>query len=149
MIEFSVGLQKNIFPFLAAEEARVLLEVMGEVSCAAGTVLFNKSEPADTVYFLVAGKVAVQKSTGFGDRTQVVALLDAGAPVGEGGIVGEQHRGSTVIAVKDSQLLSLSCSAFEKISSEFPGIANRLLRWLLSRVSLRLKKNSDRLAYIL
>ena len=149
MTELGAHLQKGRFAFSSVEEAHVVSQYCREKSCPAGTFLYSKGDDSDAVYFVVAGKVVVQKRTGFGERTQVVALLSDGAPVGEGAIVGDLPRGATVVAVKDSLLLRLSSESFAKLSSEYPEIAIIILKWLMSKTCQRLQKTSDRLAHIL
>jgi CRP-like cAMP-binding protein len=53
------------------------------------------------------------------------------------------------VAVKDSDLFSLSQESFARLVEEQPGLATKLLKWLLDRVSLRLEKNSERLVHVL
>jgi len=149
MVEFSVELQECCFSFLEKEEVETLLANMKSVSFTAGTRVCQKGDPADCLYFLRSGRVAVQNKTGFGERMQVVALLDPGAPIGERGLLGTRTRGATLTAVKDSELLALSQMEFDILVEEAPGLAVKLLKWLLNRVSLRLEKNSERLAHVL
>ncbi len=149
MIEYSVELHRRYFAFLGEVEAETLLKLMSRGACKAGDLVFQKGDAADCVYFLQAGRLAVQGKTGFGERTQVIALLDPGAPVGEKGLLGGQTRGSTIVAVKDSQFFCLSRESFEILVREEPDVAIKLLKWLLSRVSLRLLKNSERLVHVL
>ena len=149
MVEYSIELQERCFTFLEKEEARELLEAMKSVSYTGGTTIFKKGDLADCVYFLQDGQLAVQNKTGFGDRMQVVALLDPGAPVGEKGLLGPRARGATLVAVKDSRLLTLSQEAFDSLAEQSPVLAIKLLKFLLNRVSLRLEKSSERLTHIL
>lgn len=149
MVEYSDELQECCFGFLEKEEVKTLLAAMNSVSFTAGTRVCQKGDPADCLYFLRSGRVAVQNKTGFGERMQVVALLDPGAPVGERGLLGPRTRGATLTAVKDSELLVLPQDAFNMLVVEAPGLAIKLLKWLLNRVSLRLEKNSERLAHVL
>jgi CRP/FNR family transcriptional regulator, cyclic AMP receptor protein len=149
MVEYTVELQEGCFNFLEKSEAGILLNNLKRISFAAGTQVFQKGDPADCLYFLQNGQVAVQNKTGFGERMQVVALLDPGAPVGEKGLLGRRVRGATLTAVKDTELLVLSHESFELLVDEEPALAIKLLKWLLNRVSLRLEKNSERLAHVL
>jgi CRP-like cAMP-binding protein len=149
MVAYSDEIQERCFAFLDKEEAGILLTSMQRVSFASGTVVFEKGDAADSVYFLYSGKVAVQMKTGFGEKMQVVALLDPGAPVGEKGLLGPRTRGATLVAVKDSELLVLSQEAFDLLVDESPALIIKLLKWLLARVSLRLEKNSERLTLVL
>ncbi len=149
MVEYTVELQECCFNFLDKSEAGVLLKNLKRVLYPAGTKIFQKGDPADCLYFVQNGQVAVQNKTGFGERMQVIALLDPGAPVGEKGLFGGRVRGATLTAVKDSELLVLSHESFETLANEQPFLVIKLLKWLLNRVSLRLEKNSERLALVL
>jgi NTE family protein len=149
MVEYSGELRNGCFPFLDEQEAEYLLNNMAFVSLKAGTTLYKMNDSADCLYVLVSGRIAVQKLTGFGDRMQVVALLDPGAPIGESGLVDNQSRGATLAAVTDSCLLSLARRAFADLSTTHPALAVKILKWLMGRLSLRLKKSSERLAQVL
>jgi CRP-like cAMP-binding protein len=149
MVDYSAALQECCLKFLDKAEAEALLAVMKKVSYGAGVELFQKGDPAESLYFIVSGRIAVQNKTGFGKRSQVVALLDPGAPVGEKGLLGGGHRGATLTAVKDSELLALTHESFDKLVDDDPALAIKLLKWLLNRVSLRLEKNSERLVHVL
>lgn len=149
MVEYSTELQESCFSFLEKHETEILLAAMESIFFAAGSVIFQKNDPADCIFFLQAGQVAVQNKTGFGERMQVIALLTNGAPVGEKGLHESLKRGATLTAVKDSKLLSLSRESFNALVDESPVIAVKLLKWLLAKVSLRLEKNSERLTHVL
>ena len=149
MVEYSAELRERCLPFLEEREARVLLQGMAPVALSAGEDLFGLEDPADCLYLLVSGRIAVRKRTGFGNRMQVVALLDPGAPIGEGGLLNGQSRGATLTAVSESHLLVLSRQGFNELAATNPEITFQLLKWLLERVSLRLRKSSERLAQIL
>ena len=149
MVEYSAELQRICLPFLEEREARTLLHEMSMVVLQTGKDLCLLDDPADCFYLLVTGRIAVRKRTGFGNRLQVVALLDAGAPIGEGGLLNVQTRGATLTAVADSHLLMLSRQAFAEISATDPALTVKVLKWLMERVSLRLRKSSERLAHIL
>jgi CRP-like cAMP-binding protein len=145
----SAELLGSSLSFLEEREARKVLEGMSSVSLESGNSLYTLNDPADCLYLLVSGRIAVRTRTGFGDRMQVVALLDPGAPIGEGGLLDGQTRGATLTAVTDSQLLSLSRQSFEELSASDPALAVKLLKWLMEKVSIRLKKSSERLAHVL
>jgi CRP/FNR family transcriptional regulator, cyclic AMP receptor protein len=149
MVEYSSALHNVCFSFLDRAEVLALLAVMEEVSAKAGHILYKTDDPADCLYVLVAGKVAVQKFTGFGDRMQVVALLESGAPVGESGLLDSRRRGSIIAVIADAQLLSLSRQAFAVLSVGNPSLAVKVLKWLMGRITLRLNKSSERLAHVL
>lgn len=120
-----------------------------EVSLGQGEILIQRGQQADGIYFIVSGRLAVQKGTGFGERKQVVALLEKGAPVGEGGLVPGYIHGTTVAAVENSELLFLSSSLLADICKTNPKFGLDLYNWILGRLSTRLNLNTERLAHIL
>lgn len=149
MVAYQSDLHASCLPFLEEGEARQLLGVMDTLSCKRGSELFAHGDRSECMYFIVSGRVAVQNRTGFGDRTQVIALLDAGAPIGERGILGNVFRGARVTVVEDAELLRLSLTDFADIVKKQPFLAVSVLRWLLDRATLRLQKSSERLARVL
>ena len=149
MVEYSSQLHEECFHFLDKADALTLFRATELVEIKAGTPLYVENEDANCMYVLISGRIAVQKQTGFGDRMQVVALLDPGAPLGESGLLTAQSRGATLTAVADSRLLLLSRDTFAEISINTPSLSVKVLTWLMDRLVLRLKKSSERLAHVL
>ena len=149
MVEYQSELHGFFNSIFANEDVLRLFNVIESVEIKKSATLFDVGQKADGVYFVVSGKMAVQKETGFGSRKQVVALLDRGAPVGEAGLLDGGSRGASVIAVEDASLLYLSKKAFAALCEEHPELGLVFFRWLLDRVSLRLKGSTERLAHIL
>jgi CRP/FNR family transcriptional regulator, cyclic AMP receptor protein len=149
MAEYCPDTHARYFPFLAREEAETFFAAMEPLDLGEGEILFRSGQPADYFYVLVAGKIAVQKHTGFAERMQVVALLDPGAPLGESGLLTGRQRGATLTAVQPCRLLSLSAQAFESLAQSQSPLAVKLLTWVVERISLRLQKSSERLALVL
>ncbi|MFT5726348.1 MAG: CRP-like cAMP-binding protein [Desulforhopalus sp.] len=149
MVEYQTELHGFFNSILADEDVVRLFQVIESVEIKKSGILFDVGQDAEGMYFVISGKMAVQKETGFGARKQVVALLDRGAPVGEAGLLDGGLRGASVVAVEDASLLYLSRKAFDEICEELPGLGLVFFRWLLGRVSLRLKGSTERLAHIL
>ena len=135
--------------FLDSEEKTMLQSLCAVVELPAGGVLFRTGDAATAVYFLVSGRVAVQKNTGFAEKMQVVALLDAGAPVGEGAAVTGQRRGATVVAIENCHLLSIEEQELQTLRRSNPNLAWKIMKKLLHVAHLRLQKSSERLAHIM
>jgi len=132
----------------AAIEALFL--VLDETNLATGDVLFDYSDSmADKMYFLSQGQLAVYKKTGFQEKMQVIALLDPGTIVGEGGLLERHQRETRVTAIKESRLWCLTRTDFTAFQLQYPVSAGLFLEYILARVILRLEKTSGRLARIL
>ncbi len=123
--------------------------LLTEKKIRSGFVLFDHGDLADTLYFVMKGRLAVYKSTGFPEKMQVIALLDSGAVVGEAALMDGHLRKTRVTATQDSVVLCLGKDDFEIFARNFPHSALLFIKYLLLTVSLRLEKNSKRLALIL
>lgn len=86
-----------------------------------GEALFRQGDPGDSLYLIVSGRVRILVSTSSNERA--VGELGAGEIVGEMGLLCDEPRSATVIAVRDTQLARLSKEAFDRIS----GTARRAL----------------------
>ncbi len=139
----------DIFDFFTDDEVENLLPYLEETQCAKGETLFQPEDVAERVYFLLNGRLAVKTNTGFDNKMQVVALLGQGAIVGEGGILEERCRNTTIVAVEDTDLIGLSKSKFQVLETDHPQIVIKLLKRLLSVTTLRLFKISERLAHVM
>ena len=140
---------RRALSFLDDDDLAMVQAEFETVDLSAGSVLFRIGEPATIVYFLVSGRIAVQKSTGFADKLQVVALLDPGAPIGEGAVVPGQSRGATVVAIENCRLLSLQQQHLDIIKENNCELAWKILIRLMHVTHLRLQKSSERLARIM
>ena len=148
MQDFTGWIEKA-FPELKKEEAGKLAGCVEAVSLSAGEFLFSAGEPADSLFILIEGRLAVSMETGFNGKSQVIALLRPLAPVGEGGLAGRDTRIATVKAVEDVSVLRLKNDSFHAFASEAPSGAFRLLQMLLYKSSRRLEKCSERLVHVL
>ncbi len=135
--------------FLDDDDLAALQSELVPVDLAGGATLFRAGDPAASFYFLVSGRLAVQKNTGFADKLQVVALLDPGAAVGEAAVIPGQSRGATIVAIDDCRLLSLERERLMRLKEINPSLAWKILTRLLLISHLRLQKSSERLARIL
>jgi CRP/FNR family transcriptional regulator, cyclic AMP receptor protein len=137
------------FSFLNVEEQAVLSAAATPVFLKKGAELFHAGDTAEAVFFIEKGRLAVLKETGFHERTQVVALLEAGASVGEGGALGDLLRTATVVAIEESVLYCLNHGNLAVLGEKDPQILVRIFKRLLYVSTMRLQKSSERLAHIL
>jgi len=139
----------EVFDFLGAEEFALLAPHLRERVLAAGERFFGEGEPGGQVAFVLTGRLAVRKPTEFPGRWQTIALLSAGAVVGEGGLLDDGVHGATVEALEESRLVLCDRRGFDSVAAAAPGVAIKMLRHLLSAASLRLRMTSHRLSLVL
>lgn len=137
------------FADLAILDTKAIFSRLGTCRSAKGEYLFTAGEEATSLYFILEGCFAVQKPVGIGNRSQAVALLSAGALVGESALLAGRRRGATIVAVEDSLALELPRDILKEMEQDNPQLYIALLKKTLGVVSQRLQKSSERLALIL
>jgi len=139
----------NGFPAFPEDTWQALAAYLQPVDCQAGTLLFTEGDAADSLYFLVGGKFAVQKKGELPGRMQTVALLSGGSVAGEGALAGIAARRASLFCLESGPVLRLSLADHARLADENPRLCLTLLHFLLRISSLRLGCCSDRLAVLL
>ncbi|MEY2516998.1 MAG: hypothetical protein QOJ89_4356, partial [bacterium] len=119
-----------LFEALDDDERRELAELLRPFSLAADEVLFRQGTPADRMYFVTSGRLAVHRA---GDGTIVpLAVCEAGAVLGEMALAAATLHSGTAIALESS-------TGFELDTADF-AIMRRLDRPLAHKVLERLAR---------
>lgn len=113
-----------------AERARLAAE-LDTVSLHRGEVLVRQGETADALYVVVTGRFAVT----IDGRSQMLAEVGPGQPIGEIAFLAGGTRTATVTALRDSVVLRLGRAEFEALSAKSPGIWPTLTVTLAKRVA--------------
>ncbi len=120
-----------------------LLESLAELrTYEPGTLIVQRGDPADAVYFLLAGEVSVIVELSAGD-TKRLSTLSAGMGFGESALVAGGLRSADVRADTPVQCRVLAADAFRHLEQTRPSLAIRLLHNLLhsaTRTTLRLTR---------
>jgi len=94
-------------------------------------------EPADSMLFILSGRVGIIVDTGDGHSTRVRSL-GRHTTVGEMGLVARQPRSATIRAEIDSVLYVLRSDVFDAITAENPALGQKLLTYFMSVMAERL-----------
>ena len=78
-----------------------------------GERLFSANDPSDTLYVVRSGRLGVFRKEE-GRETEFIGVVSAGQPVGEMSLLAGTPHTSTVVALRDSEILSLPREAFLK-----------------------------------
>ncbi len=103
------------------------------VECAAGDNIFVQGQPADSVYFLMRGKVTLAVASQDG-KEAIVATLSPGEFFGEGCLAGQPSRMATALAAGACLLFRVEKPLMRRMLHEEPGLAEVFVDHLLSRV---------------
>lgn len=129
--------QLRAIPFfrnLPTEALEAIAARLQRESFTRGEVVFRKGEPSDAMYLVESGQVDVVLDVGLDAEREPLASLGAGSFVGELGLLLNQTRSASLLAVTDSELLALSRADLDALLERYPAIALDLSRELGRRL---------------
>jgi predicted acylesterase/phospholipase RssA len=123
----------GLFAALDAD-ARAAIESESEwVSLQSGDVLFREGDEGDSLFVLISGRLRVLVS-GPDGAGALVAEIGRGETIGEMALLTGDRRSATVMAVRDSRLVRLTRSGFERLVTRSPAAMLRVTQRLVRRL---------------
>jgi NTE family protein len=110
---------------LLARERRILLE--------AGQPLFEAGEPAEALYIVNKGTLAVYIDRP-GTGRHLLALIRQGEVIGEMAVISGGPRTASAVAIRDSELITVPAPEFRELQRRYPELARALNRLLVRRL---------------
>ncbi len=109
--------------FAGADEAALgsLAAAFVQQQAAAGSVIAERGQPADTFYVVAHGKVNRAGEGAYGEDTSLGVVADGGY-FGAEGLAAEASRDYTAVAVTDTVLLALPRAQFQAILGQSPAL---------------------------
>jgi CRP/FNR family transcriptional regulator len=118
---------------LPPEHARKLLAGERTITLSEGETLFERGDAGDGCYWLRRGALAVLIASATGEQ-RILAILGAGAVVGEIAMIDGLPRSATVQAVRDCVLTFVSRAAFTDMMSRHPELYREIVMTLAGRL---------------
>jgi predicted acylesterase/phospholipase RssA/CRP-like cAMP-binding protein len=113
-----------------------LLAIAGEVEVVradAGSTIMRQDEPGDCLFVVTAGRLrALRRDTNGENRA--VGEIGRGETVGEMAVLTGEPRSATVVAVRDSDLLRLSKTSFDRLAERHSQTALQMARLIARRL---------------
>ena len=126
-----VGLLSDLSP----QEGRAVLARMHRHTYRAGDIVCYEGESADTVHFVVEGRVVARRASEAGD-VHAYAVLGPGQAFGELAMIRRDgRRTATIEAIEATVTMSLGYADFERLCAVHPEVNRLLLRLLAARVA--------------
>jgi CRP/FNR family cyclic AMP-dependent transcriptional regulator len=123
----------GLFSQLPQRLSALLFANAKPVHLAADQVLFVAEDTGDGCYRIEKGLLKVSIASGSGTE-RILAILAAGAIVGELAVLDGLPRSATVLALRDSELLFVSKAKFDQCANKHPELYQHLLTLLASRL---------------
>lgn len=116
-----------------------LVQASRMVMLPKGRLLFSQNDPADAVYVIIDGIIALVLSTADG-RELVIGELQAGQMFGELSVLTDRHRSTGAMARHQSEVLAMPVDVFQHALDTQPA----LMRQVLAMTAQRLRECSAR-----
>ena len=140
---------KKAFNYLSAKEIEELCNYLELREWQTDAVVMKEGDSENYVGFLIDGKLAVKKKTGYWGKHIIIAILEKGAMVGEGAFIDSGPRSNDVIAMEPSRILVLSAPKMDELILNNPLLAVKLMQRMLFIMSIRLRKAGERISELL
>jgi CRP/FNR family transcriptional regulator, cyclic AMP receptor protein len=120
----------EIFQDLSPSEMEHLERVTAMVTCEPGRVFYNPNEPAEVLFILKRGEVAISRVSPVGKKL-IVETVGPGAIFGEMAIIGQRMYQTFAEALTECVICVMSRTDVEELLLADPQVAVRLV-WALS-----------------
>ena len=135
-----------IFETLDDECLKPLMRVAMLRAIPRHTVVLNAGDSTDNIYFVLSGSLKVQVSDEDG-REVILSKLGPGELFGEMGVLDENPRSATVLAVEPSQVVVMGKADFKQCLVDNPDVALFIMRNLTKRLRMA-DRNIESLALL-
>ncbi len=98
------------------------------IKLSAGQTLFNEGDQDDTMYVLMSGTALIAV------HNRVVEIAEAGAIIGEMGMIDEGPRSATVVAKTDCKFVPIDRQRFTFLIQQTPNFALHVMRVIANRL---------------
>jgi len=116
-----------------------LIAIAEEKAAKKGATLFREGEPGDVLLVVLEGRVEVTK------RDATLAMLEAGAVLGEMSLLGGDTRSATAAAATDVKYLAIPNGPFQKLLAKENLAALKVVHNLAQVMSRRLAAINEKL----
>ena len=118
-------------------DAMALIHRCERLEVDVGDIIVNAGDAANSMHFILDGRVGIMIPTGDGGTTRVRSL-GRYTTIGEMGLVSHSPRSATIQAEVASILYVLSVEQFEAIRDDDPALGQKLLTYFVSIMAERL-----------
>ena len=133
-LSLEAGMLKQIPMFREVEMAKLKLMALASerLTYGPGEAMFHEGDVPDAVYVILAGAVEVLRNGPTG--VVRIALLEAGALVGELAVICDSRRSATIAAVSDVSALKIEKTTFLDLLAHSSQLSMAVTRELAHRL---------------
>jgi CRP-like cAMP-binding protein len=122
------------------------LAALEQKDYADGQTIFAEGDPGDSMYFLVKGRVRIEKRAEAGSAVnKTLTVIEAGDYFGEMAILDQKPRSASAVAEGSTRLLRLSKAAFDEMQRKSKVVGMGVLFAMIRTSSDRIRRLSSQL----
>lgn len=108
---------KNIsfFADLSDEAIEAISDISEIITVNANSTIFKQDESPDSLYMIISGQVAIEKTFSDLKRKKTLAILEAGDFFGEMALITNNKRSASAVSKQESVLIKVEKTAFVKM----------------------------------
>jgi len=122
-----------MFASLGPDELQALAPMIMRRSAPRGSAVMREGDSTDCLYIIVSGRLKVMVGEADGKET-ILNILGPGEFFGEMGLIDDNPRSASVVAVEACELLALTKQAFRRFLVENTDLAMAVMRVLVRRL---------------
>ena len=103
------------------------------ITLPGGSTLFCEGEASDHLYLLQTGRLGAFRHNEEGLGQELIGIIKPGEPVGEMSLIADTCHASSVVALRDSELLAMPKADFLEAISRVPDVLLALSRKMILR----------------
>ena len=126
-------------------EIEKLAEYLQSRQVRRGLLVFREGDRDGTLFVIAAGKVGIFKA-GAKKQDHPIATLGPGHTLGEMALIDGQPRSAGAVAVDDLIMLAISKADLDKLTTDHPRLAVKVLAKVARLLSQRLRQTTSNLA---
>lgn len=125
----------GLFEGVSEEELNQFTEDLKRIKFQKGTQIITENEAADSIFFICKGKVEITKDLKNPETPAAqLSILQPGDFFGEMGVLNEEPRSASVLALEEVELLVIPKDVFTEICFKYPTVMLNLIRTLSDRL---------------
>ncbi|MFY9316363.1 MAG: Crp/Fnr family transcriptional regulator [Burkholderiales bacterium] len=122
-----------MFATFSADQLRALVAMTVRRSAPRGSAVMREGDPVDSLYIVISGRLKVMMGEADGKET-ILSIIGPGDFFGEMGLIDDNPRSASVVAIEPCELLAVGKRAFRKCLVENADLAMAVMRVLVRRL---------------
>lgn len=137
----------ELFKGLRSDELVEVARNLEQIEIPPGGVLFQEGDEGEEMYFLFRGRVQIDRLTTRSQR-ETLAIIDAPSVIGEMSLLDHKPRSARVLAIRHTVVWKMTEKDLLNLAEVKGLAAYKIMRWLATSLSERLRRTNDRLVEI-